>query len=143
MRVAHSAEGWTILLEAEQIPDQRICDDGPDPTYTPQVLDMLAQEKVKGTFFAIARAVAARPECTNYNVWCTYDRQIYWFSLKAGEYQPLAADAQEMIRSRQFLGPWLAPEALLAHDLASVLRVLQQGIAAPEHQAFVQILTET
>lgn len=48
-----------------------------------------------------------------------------------------------MIRSRQFLGLWLAPEALLAHDLGSVLRVLQQGIAAPEHQAFVQILTET
>ncbi|WP_460193387.1 polysaccharide deacetylase family protein [Thermosynechococcus sp. FA-CM-4201] len=47
-------------------PEQKLValtfDDGPDPTYTPQVLDILAQEKVKGTFFAIARAVAARPE---------------------------------------------------------------------------------
>lgn len=47
-------------------PEQKLValtfDDGPDPTYTPQVLDILAQEKVKGTFFAIAQAVAARPE---------------------------------------------------------------------------------
>ncbi|AXY67980.1 Uma2 family endonuclease [Thermosynechococcus sichuanensis E542] len=72
-----------------------------------------------------------------YLVWCTYDRQIYWFSLEAGEYQPLTADAEGMIRSRQFPGLWLAPEALLAHDLGRVLQVLQQGIATPEHQAFV------
>ncbi|QEQ00665.1 Uma2 family endonuclease [Thermosynechococcus sp. QKsg1] len=72
-----------------------------------------------------------------YLVWCTYDRQIHWFSLEAGEYQPLTADAEGIIRSRQFPGLWLAPEALLAHDLGTVLRVLQQGIATPEHQAFV------
>lgn len=28
-------------------------DDGPDPTYTPQILDVLAREKVPGTFFII------------------------------------------------------------------------------------------
>jgi peptidoglycan-N-acetylglucosamine deacetylase len=28
-------------------------DDGPDPTYTPQILDVLAREKVPGTFFVI------------------------------------------------------------------------------------------
>ncbi|MDR7922508.1 MULTISPECIES: Uma2 family endonuclease [unclassified Thermosynechococcus] len=78
-----------------------------------------------------------------YLVWCTYDRQIHWFSLEAGEYQPLVADTEAMIRSRQFPGLWLAPEALLTHDLGTVLQVLQQGIATPEHQAFVQILTET
>ncbi|URR34564.1 Uma2 family endonuclease [Thermosynechococcus sp. HN-54] len=78
-----------------------------------------------------------------YLVWCTYDRQIYWFSLEAGEYQPLTADAEGMIRSRQFPGLWLDPEALLAHDLGTVLRVLQAGIATPEHQAFVQIFTKT
>ncbi|QLL29196.1 Uma2 family endonuclease [Thermosynechococcus sichuanensis E542] len=72
-----------------------------------------------------------------YLVWCTYDRQIYWFSLEAGEYQPLTADAEGMIRSRQFPGLWLAPAALLTHDLGRVLQVLQQGIATPEHQAFV------
>ncbi|WNC44248.1 Uma2 family endonuclease [Thermosynechococcus sp. GLH187] len=72
-----------------------------------------------------------------YLVWCTYDRQIHWFSLEAGEYQPLVADTEGMIRSRQFPGLWLAPEALLTHDLGTVLQVLQQGIATPEHQAFV------
>ncbi|WP_298617784.1 Uma2 family endonuclease [uncultured Thermosynechococcus sp.] len=78
-----------------------------------------------------------------YLVWCIYDRQIHWFSLAAGEYQPLTADAEGILRSRQFPGLWLATEALLAHDLAAVLGVLQQGIASPEHQAFVQILVET
>ncbi|WKT80319.1 Uma2 family endonuclease [Thermosynechococcus sp. PP45] len=72
-----------------------------------------------------------------YLVWCTYDRQIHWFSLEAGEYQPLVADTEGMICSRQFPGLWLAPEALLTHDLGTVLQVLQQGIATPEHQAFV------
>ncbi|WNC29072.1 Uma2 family endonuclease [Thermosynechococcus sp. PKX82] len=72
-----------------------------------------------------------------YLVWCTYDRQIHWFSLEAGEYQPLVADTEGMIRSRQFPGLWLVPEALLTHDLGTVLQVLQQGIATPEHQAFV------
>ncbi len=78
-----------------------------------------------------------------YLVWCTYDRQIHWFSLEAGEYHPLTADAEGIIRSRQFPGLWLAPQAFLEHDLGTVLQVLQQGIATPEHQAFVQIFTET
>lgn len=78
-----------------------------------------------------------------YLVWCTYDQQIHWFYLEAGEYQPLTADAEGIIRSRQFPGLWLVPEALLAHDLGRVLQGLQQGIATPEHQAFVQILIET
>ncbi len=72
-----------------------------------------------------------------YLVWCTYDRQIHWFCLEAGEYQPLTPDAEGIIRSRQFPGLWLATQALLEHDLGTVLQVVQQGIATPEHQTFV------
>ncbi|MBW4465981.1 MAG: Uma2 family endonuclease [Pegethrix bostrychoides GSE-TBD4-15B] len=64
-----------------------------------------------------------------YIVWRTYSQQLDWFYLEAGEYQPLVAEAG-ILRSRQFSGLWLASQALLAGDLAEVLRVLQQGIAS-------------
>jgi peptidoglycan/xylan/chitin deacetylase (PgdA/CDA1 family) len=37
-------------------------DDGPNPTYTPQILDVLAQYEAKATFFLLGRNVAAYPE---------------------------------------------------------------------------------
>jgi peptidoglycan/xylan/chitin deacetylase (PgdA/CDA1 family) len=36
-------------------------DDGPDPEYTPRVLDILGAQGVKGTFFLIGKRVAAAP----------------------------------------------------------------------------------
>src|SRR5262249_11287951 len=36
-------------------------DDGPDPEHTPKVLDVLARENVKGTFFLIGQRAAAAP----------------------------------------------------------------------------------
>jgi peptidoglycan/xylan/chitin deacetylase (PgdA/CDA1 family) len=36
-------------------------DDGPDPTYTPQVLDLLAEARVPATFFLVGRRAAAQP----------------------------------------------------------------------------------
>jgi peptidoglycan-N-acetylglucosamine deacetylase len=37
-------------------------DDGPDPVVTPYVLDMLAEYRVKGTFFCIGKNVVLYPE---------------------------------------------------------------------------------
>jgi cellulose synthase/poly-beta-1,6-N-acetylglucosamine synthase-like glycosyltransferase/peptidoglycan/xylan/chitin deacetylase (PgdA/CDA1 family) len=37
-------------------------DDGPDPVWTPRVLDLLKAQKVKATFFVVGTAVAAHPE---------------------------------------------------------------------------------
>ncbi|GAA1586384.1 hypothetical protein GCM10009789_44930 [Kribbella sancticallisti] len=39
-------------------------DDGPDPKYTPQILDILETYDAKATFFALGREVAANPELT-------------------------------------------------------------------------------
>jgi hypothetical protein len=45
-----------------------------------------------------------------------------------------------VFRSEVFPGFRLAPAPLLAGDLAAVQRALQQGLASPEHAAFVQKL---
>src|SRR5215211_2914194 len=37
-------------------------DDGPDPVWTPKVLDLLKAQKVKATFFVVGTAVADHPE---------------------------------------------------------------------------------
>lgn len=37
-------------------------DDGPDPTWTPRVLDVLAEHGAKGTFFVVGERAAAHPE---------------------------------------------------------------------------------
>ncbi len=64
-----------------------------------------------------------------YLVWRTYSQQFDWFYLEAGEYQSLLPDAEGICQSRQFPGLWLAVEALLSGQLATVLQVLQQGMA--------------
>jgi peptidoglycan-N-acetylglucosamine deacetylase len=45
--------------------DRRVAltfDDGPDPTHTPRVLDILAREQVHGAFFLIGQRAAAAPD---------------------------------------------------------------------------------
>ena len=46
-------------------------------------------------------------------------------------------DAQGLVHSEVFPGLWLDPAALLGGDLATVLAIVQQGLASPEHHAFV------
>jgi Uma2 family endonuclease len=75
-----------------------------------------------------------------YIVWCTYSQQIDWFYLEDGQYKPQSPEATGILRSQQFPGLWLAAPALLAGHLAEVLQTLQQGIATPDHQTFVDTL---
>jgi peptidoglycan/xylan/chitin deacetylase (PgdA/CDA1 family) len=45
--------------------DRSICltfDDGPDPRYTPDLLDLLAEYRVKATFFLLGRQILQNPE---------------------------------------------------------------------------------
>ena len=69
-------------------------------------------------------------------IWQVYDRRIDWFCLEEGAYVSLQAGADGVIRSRAFPGLWLAVPAMLAEDLATVLAVLQQGVASDEHAQF-------
>ncbi|HUB24370.1 MAG TPA: Uma2 family endonuclease [Tepidisphaeraceae bacterium] len=75
-----------------------------------------------------------------YLVWQTLDNEINLFSLKQGKFRPLAPAADGTLRSKVFPGLWLDVAALLKGDLATALKTLQAGIAAPEHQLFTTAL---
>jgi len=75
-----------------------------------------------------------------YIVWQVLDQTISWFYLEKGEYLDLPADTNGIIRSRVFPGLWLAVAPVLAGDMQQVLKVLQEGVQSPEHDAFVQKL---
>ena len=75
-----------------------------------------------------------------YFVWRTQDEEIDWFVLREGQFERLPPDADGILRSRQFPGLWLDPEAMTSGRLKQVIEVLQQGLASPEHAAFVELL---
>jgi Uma2 family endonuclease len=75
-----------------------------------------------------------------YIVWQVFDQKVDWFYLEEGEYVSLPIEAG-VIRSRMFPGLWLAVNDLLAGNMVQVLAVIQQGLASPEHTAFVQQLS--
>lgn len=75
-----------------------------------------------------------------YIVWQVFEQKLDWFTLQEGDYVPLRADEDDIIRSRVFPGLWLAVEDLLAGNMVQVLAILQAGLALPEHATFVQAL---
>ena len=77
-----------------------------------------------------------------YIVWRVLDQALDWFVLREGQYQRLSAGEDGILRSEVFPGLWLDASALIRSDLAGVLRVLQQGIASPEHAAFAARLQQ-
>jgi Uma2 family endonuclease len=77
-----------------------------------------------------------------YIVWQVFEQKLDWFYLKEGDYVPLPADVNGVIRSRVFPGLWLAIEDLLTGNIPQVLAVLQEGLASPEHEVFVKQLAQ-
>jgi hypothetical protein len=78
----------------------------------------------------------ARNGVQEYLVWRVEDEAIDWFTLRAGAYVPLPAESG-IVRSKVFPGLWLDPAAMADRNIARALTVLQQGLATPEHTAFV------
>jgi Uma2 family endonuclease len=72
-----------------------------------------------------------------YMVWRVWDSAIDWFIHREGRFERLPLTAEGHYRSEVFPGLWLDPAALIGGDLALVMAVLQQGLAAPDHAAFV------
>lgn len=84
--------------------------------------------------------VYRRSGVREYVVWRVQDRKIDWFVLRDGEFIPLDPDEKGHYRSTTFPGLWLDATALVAGDMAKVLDVVRQGLAAPEHAKFVSDL---
>lgn len=80
--------------------------------------------------------VYRRNQVPEYLVWSVHDADISWLVLRNGEYRRIAPGLDGVLRSEMFPGLWLEPGALLRGDLATVLRVAQQGTATPEHASF-------
>ncbi len=86
--------------------------------------------------------VYRRNNIREYIIWREEDRELDWFVLRQGQYEPLTPGADGVLRSVVFPGLWLDAPALLRSDLAGVLQVLQRGMASPEHAAFVALLQQ-
>lgn len=84
------------------------------------------------------RADYTRSGVLEYLVWCVRDRQLRWFDLRAD--QELQPDADGIYRIRSFPGLWIHAEALFARDYQRSMAVLNEGLATPEHAAFVKEL---
>jgi Putative restriction endonuclease len=78
-----------------------------------------------------------RKHVREYIVWRVDDETIDWFVEQQGRFERLEPDAAGIFKSTVFPGLWLDAEALIKLDLLRVLHVLEQGIASPEHAAFI------
>jgi Uma2 family endonuclease len=72
-----------------------------------------------------------------YLVWRPLERRFDWFVLGQNQYRSNAPASPGMLRSPHFPGLDLAVEALLNHDGAKVLDVLQSSLQTRAHAAFV------
>jgi Uma2 family endonuclease len=86
--------------------------------------------------------VYRRNNVREYIVWRVLDLAIDWFVLRQSQYDRLPLASAGLYQSEVFPGLWLDPAALARFDLAAVLQVLQQGLASPEHVAFVTRLRQ-
>ena len=86
------------------------------------------------------RTVYRRNHVLEYIVWRVCDDAIDWFAFRDGDCTLLQPDSNGILKSATFPGLWLDVAAMLQRDLAKVLVVLNQGLASPEHAAFVASL---
>jgi putative restriction endonuclease len=77
-----------------------------------------------------------------YIAWRVLDQAIDWFVLRGDHYEALPLDAEGLFKSEVLPGLWLDPAALVRGDLMSAVQTLQQGLASPEHAAFVARLQQ-
>lgn len=77
-----------------------------------------------------------------YVLWRVEQDALDWFVLRGGQYDQVGPGADGLHRSEVFPGLWLDAPALLRLDLLRVFDVLQQGVASPEHAAFVASLQQ-
>jgi Putative restriction endonuclease len=105
-------------------------------TDSPELIGEIASSSVS-IDLGIKLHVYRRNGVREYIVWRVRDRAIDWFILRNGQFDRLVPGTDGIYRSEVFPGLWLDVAALLARDLPRANQALQQGLASPEHAAFV------
>jgi Uma2 family endonuclease len=82
----------------------------------------------------------ARYGVREYIVVCIKEQQLRWFDLAAGK--EMEPDEGGIFQVQMFPGLWINCPALLAQDYSGLMKTLEEGLAAPEHAAFVKLLAE-
>jgi Uma2 family endonuclease len=100
--------------------------------------DLVAEISASTASYDLHDKLAAyrRNGVREYLVCRVLDHQLDWFVLREGAYERLDPAPDGSLRSTVFPGLWLDPAALLRGDLPTVLALVQQGLASPEHAAF-------
>lgn len=81
-----------------------------------------------------------RHGCREYLVVLVAEQAVRWFALDGARYASLSLAVDGTLRSRVFPGLWLDPAALFAADRPRLAAKLREGLATPEHAAFVETL---
>ncbi len=63
--------------------------------------------------------------------------RVHWFIRHEDRFVNLYPGADGIYRSKFFPGLWLEPSALYSGDLNRLIEVLEQGLAMPDHGAFI------
>jgi Putative restriction endonuclease len=72
-----------------------------------------------------------------YMVAATRSGEVFWFVRRRGKFKELSPGSDGIFRSEVFPGLWLDRDAFLKRNSKRLLAVLRQGLASPEHAAFV------
>jgi Uma2 family endonuclease len=123
-----------LMIEPERDGQARISEDD----YVEGAPELVAEIAASSVSYDLGKKlhVYRRNRVLEYVIWRVQDRQVDWFVLREGRYEPLAPAADGILRSTVVPGLWLDPVALLGGDLAAVLAMVQQGLNSPEHADF-------
>jgi Uma2 family endonuclease len=75
-----------------------------------------------------------------YLVQCVAESELRWFDLATDV--ELHGDSAGILRMKTFPGLWINGIALLSRDYQRLMQALEEGLASPEHAAFVRDLAE-
>ena len=89
------------------------------------------------------KRVYQRSGVAEYLAFQMHEKREDWFVLREGVYATLAPDESGILKSEVFPGLWLNTKAFWSGDLAAMLATLQEGVASPEHAAFVERMKTT
>jgi Uma2 family endonuclease len=149
-----ASPGCKTGLQGTWLMDERSV---PEPDATLRILpEFGGQSRIEGVYLAGAPELAVevavssrardlgvklrlyeRKGVREYLVAVAGEERCLWHVWTDGAYQLLAPDSDRILRSRCFPGLWLDPAALWRDDQKHLIAVLQQGLATPEHAAFV------